>query len=104
MDLSVGSWRVVCRTLLRSNKLKLLYESPMMNWKKKVEDRTFELGMANEELEHEIGERVRMEETLRERNSMLQTLIHAIPDQVFFKDSGGSFFAGQQGNGGIHRL
>jgi PAS domain S-box-containing protein len=62
----------------------------------RVDERTYELGIANEELEHEIGERVRMEETLKEKNSMLQTLIHAIPDMVFFKDSGGRFLLGNK--------
>jgi PAS domain S-box-containing protein len=57
----------------------------------KVDERTYELGMANEELEHEIGERIKTEATLSETNTMLRTLIQAMPDQVFFKDSEGRF-------------
>ncbi len=60
----------------------------------KVEERTFELGMANEELEHEIAVRRRMEDTLMETNTMLQTLLNAIPEQIFFKDYGGRFLLG----------
>ena len=62
----------------------------------KVGERTFELSLSNEELEHEIAERVRVEETLRENNTMLQTLIHAIPDMVFFKDAEGLFLMGNK--------
>ncbi len=37
----------------------------------------------------DITARRQAEETLREKNIMLQTLIHSIPDLVFFKDSAG---------------
>ncbi len=39
----------------------------------------------------DITERKLAEEKLSEKNTMLQTLLHAIPDQVFFKDSKGRF-------------
>jgi len=45
----------------------------------------------NRKLQQEISERARVEDTLREKNTMLQTLINAIPDQVFFKDSTGRY-------------
>ncbi|MGD0283644.1 MAG: PAS domain S-box protein, partial [Dissulfurispiraceae bacterium] len=61
---------------------------------RKVEERTFELGMANEELEHEIAGRRRIEDALMETNTMLQTLLNAIPEQIFFKDYGGRLLLG----------
>ncbi len=45
----------------------------------------------NRKLHREISERARAENTLREKNTMLQTLIHAIPDPVIFKDSDGRY-------------
>ena len=63
---------------------------------RKVDERTYDLGLANEELEHEISERIKAEATIKEKNLMLQTLIHAMPDQVFFKDSGGRFLLGNK--------
>ncbi len=45
----------------------------------------------NRKLQQEISERVRAEDTLREKNTMLHTLIHAIPDQVIFKDFAGRY-------------
>lgn len=52
----------------------------------KVDERTFELELANKALSFEITEHKRMGEMLRETNSRLQTLIQAIPEIVFFKD------------------
>jgi PAS domain S-box-containing protein len=40
---------------------------------------------------HDITERKQAEEKLSEKNTMLLTLINAIPDQVFFKDSEGRY-------------
>lgn len=56
---------------------------------RKVAERSSELGAANEELQSEIAGHLRTEEMLKEKNSMLQTLINAIPDTVFFKDTEG---------------
>jgi PAS domain S-box-containing protein len=63
---------------------------------RKVDERSSELGAANEELQKEIAEHLRTEEMLKEKNSMLQTLINAIPDVVFFKDTEGRHLLGNK--------
>jgi PAS domain S-box-containing protein len=53
---------------------------------KRVEERTAELARANEELRKEMAERGRAEHALQEKNTLLEALIEAIPDAVYFKD------------------
>lgn len=55
----------------------------------RVEERTFELGMANEELEHEIAERTKAEEALRESESRYHTLFEQSPDGILLIDTFG---------------
>ena len=54
-----------------------------------VRERTTELSETNRLLQSEVLERKRSEEAVREMNAKLQGLLRAIPEMVFFKDTGG---------------
>jgi PAS domain S-box-containing protein len=45
---------------------------------------------------HDITERKKTEDALRQMNTMLQTLLQAMPDLVFFKDAEGRFLLGNK--------
>jgi PAS domain S-box-containing protein len=55
----------------------------------KVDERTFDLGIANEELEYEIGERMRAEETLQESEKRYHLLFDQSPDGILLIDTAG---------------
>ena len=57
---------------------------------KRVKERTAELRQANEQLECEIKQRKQSVNELKETSTVLHTLIHAIPDLVYFKDAKGN--------------
>lgn len=56
---------------------------------RRVEERTAELRAANTQLEEEIHERRRAEAELRDLTRRLNTLVEAIPDVLYFKDTEG---------------
>ncbi len=56
-----------------------------------VEKRTDKLRKASEGLAHEIAERARAEDALKEQVQFLQTLIDAIPAPIFYKDAEGRY-------------
>ncbi|ABK15982.1 PAS domain S-box protein [Syntrophobacter fumaroxidans] len=51
-----------------------------------VKERTADLARANEQLTHEIEERKKAEQKLRESQQMLQSVLDTIPVRVFWKD------------------
>src|SRR6185503_6060080 len=57
----------------------------------RVAERTSELVQANMDLRDQIGERQRMEETLRAERNLLRTLIDNVPDQIYVKDTQSRF-------------
>lgn len=58
---------------------------------KLVERRTGELTRANAQLQTEVADRVRAEHAVHENLNFLQTLIDAIPNPVFYKDTQGVY-------------
>ncbi len=58
---------------------------------KLVEKKTLEYTEANEKLVHEVRERRRIENSLRNNLKFLETLLDTIPTPVFYKDSEGRY-------------
>lgn len=52
-----------------------------------LEQKTRQLGLANEELREQIDERIQTEKKLRQTNAFLDSVIENIPDMVFIKDA-----------------
>lgn len=57
----------------------------------RVEDRTTALSVAIQQLKHQVSKRTKMGNVIKEKHSMLNTLLQAIPDRVSFKDPGGRY-------------
>ena len=64
----------------------------------RVEQRTTELRTSNEELQREIAERARAEESLRQTTSELRALFDAYPDLLFRMNADGTILDYQAGN------
>ena len=58
-----------------------------------VRERTTELSETNRLLQAEVAERKKSEGTVRQMNAKLQGLLGAIPEMVYFKDTGGRHLA-----------
>jgi PAS domain S-box-containing protein len=80
-----GHFSIDCRLILRDGRTRTLHAEAEL----KRDETGTQLILSG--TGQDITERKQAEEKISEKNTMLQTLIHAIPDQVFFKDSQGRF-------------
>ncbi|WP_088889251.1 PAS domain-containing protein [Leptolyngbya ohadii] len=61
------------------------------NLETKVEERTLALKQLNNQLQVEIGDRKRAEETLRQQQELLRTVLDTDPNMIFVKDWDGQY-------------
>lgn len=57
----------------------------------RVQKRTQVLSVAIQHLKHQVAKRAKMQRIIKEKHSMLHTLLQAIPDRVSFKDIKGRY-------------
>ena len=80
--------------------LRLLYA----DLETQVRQRTVALTQSNEQLQSEIGDRLRAEETLQQQQQFLRTVIDTDPSLIFVKDWEGRYLLANQATADFYRL
>ncbi|MBW4465118.1 MAG: PAS domain-containing protein [Pegethrix bostrychoides GSE-TBD4-15B] len=80
--------------------LRLLYA----DLESQVKQRTAALTQSNEQLQSEIGERLRAEETLQQQQQFLRTVIDTDPSLIFVKDWEGRYLLANQATADFYQL
>jgi len=85
--------------MLRRSEEERAHELAQLNARleQRVEERTAELQNANTILQQHINERERAESELAEERNLLRTLIDALPDYIYVKDTAGRFVVANVG-------